>query len=377
MLIRSIDAVGLDYQIPKEKVYGSAVGIATKRQSTLIRIRTDEGIEGIGDSKAPVGLIGGSLELLKAAFIGTDILDRDIVFTRLLNRQYHNGLQGPMITAYSGLNIAMLDALGKGLGLPVCKLIGGMARREVTAYATGGYITRHPESEFESQLERIRGYGLQTAKIKIGLGTASDEARVAAARRTLGEEMVLAVDANANYTTDLALESMRRISPYRIQWYEEPLKPYDYRGYAHLRSRAPMAISAGEAHHLSFDFLRLIENGCIDIAQPAVAGCGGLDEARRIADLCRLYSVRVLPAAWSSAVGLAAAVHFAASLPPNPHSEFEPIPQMVEYDVGENPLRDEILAEPLRPSGGKFTVSDAPGLGIELNEDAVRRYAVA
>lgn len=375
MKIRSIDALGLEWEVPKASIYGSAVGLTPRRQATLVRIRTDEGIEGIGDSRSPVALVRACLEALKAAFIGTDILDRDITFTRLLNRQYHNGLQGPLIAAYSGLNIAMLDALGKGLGLPVCKLIGGMARREVTAYATGGYVTAQPAG-FEQQLEKIRASGLSAAKIKIGTGIAADEARVEQARRFLGEEMVLAVDANANYTADLALESMRRVSQYRVQWYEEPLKPYDYRGYAHLRRCAPMAISAGEAHYLAFDFLRLLENGCIDIAQPAVCVCGGLDEARRIAELCRLYSVRVLPAAWSSGVGLAAAVHFAASLPPSPHSEFEPVPQMVEYDVGENPLRDEILAEPLRLRGGKFTIGDGPGLGVALNEDALRRYSV-
>ncbi|MSQ73728.1 MAG: mandelate racemase/muconate lactonizing enzyme family protein, partial [Betaproteobacteria bacterium] len=181
---------------------------------------------------------------------------------------------------------------------------------------------------------------------------------------------------NANYSADVALESMRRIAPYRIAWYEEPLKPHDYRGYAHLRAQGMIPVATGEAHHSAHDFLRLLENGCIDIAQPAVCACGGLDEARRIAELCRLYNTRIVPAAWSSGVGLVAALHFAASLPPNPHSEFEPVPQLLEYDVGENPLRDEILAEPLRITNGKIAVPDTPGLGLSLNEEAVRRYTV-
>lgn len=376
MKIESIEAVGLAFELPPDRVYGSAVGMHPRRQVTLIRLRTEDGIEGIGDARAPVGLVRAHLELLKPAFVGTDICDRDVIFTRLLNRMYHLGRQGPLIAAYSGLNIAMLDALGKGLGLPVCKLIGGMARREVSAYATGGHFTRR-ETDLVHQMEAIRALGVIGAKLKIGKGVASDEARVATARKVLGDDMFLAVDTNANYTTDVALESMRRIAPYRIEWFEEPLKPHDYRGYTHLRSRAPMPIAAGEAHHMALDFLRLLENNCIDIAQPAVCACGGLDEARRIAELCRLYSVRIVPAAWSSGVGLAAAVHFAASLPPNPHSEFEPVPQLVEYDVGDNPLRDEILTEPLRLQGGKIAVSEAPGLGITLAEDAVRHYMVS
>lgn len=377
MKIRTFEAVGLEYHVPDDRAYGSASGIHTRRQVTLIRLRTEDGIEGIGEARAPPGLVRANLELMKPAFVGTDILDRDVTFMRLLNRAYHLGLQGPLIVAYSGLNIAMLDALGKSRGLPVCKLIGGMARREVTGYATGGYITRNPEADFQAQLEAIRVVGTVAAKIKIGLGAASDEARVAAARRYLGDEVMLAVDANSNYSVDLALQSMRRIEPYRIAWFEEPLKPHDYQGYAALRARAPIAISAGEAHHMAFDFHRLLAGGCIDIAQPAVCACGGMDEARRIADLCRLYGARLVLSAWASGVGLAAAVQFAASLAPNPHSEFEPVPQLVEYDVGENPLRDGVLAEPLRLRNGRFSVSDAPGLGISLNEDVIRRYAIA
>lgn len=375
MKIKSIEAVGLAYELPPERMYGSAVGFHPRRQVTLIRLRTEDGIEGIGDARGPVGLVRANLELLKTVFIGTDIHDRDVIYTRLMNRLYHLGLQGPLLVAYSGLNIAMVDALGKGLGLPVCKLIGGMARREVSAYATGGHYSKH-ESYFADQMEKIRALGVAGAKIKIGMGPASDEARVAIARKMLGEDMFLAVDPNANYSADVALESMRRIAPYRIAWYEEPLKPHDYRGYAHLRAQGMIPVATGEAHHSAHDFLRLLENGCIDIAQPAVCACGGLDEARRIAELCRLYNTRIVPAAWSSGVGLVAALHFAASLPPNPHSEFEPVPQLLEYDVGENPLRDEILAEPLRITNGKIAVPDTPGLGLSLNEEAVRRYTV-
>jgi D-galactarolactone cycloisomerase len=375
MKIRSIEAIGLAYELPRERMYGSTVGIHPRRQVTLIRVRTEDGVEGIGDARAPAGLVRANLELLKAAFIGTNLLDREIVFQRLLNRMYHLGLQGPLIVAYSGLNIALLDALGKTVGLPVCRLIGGMARKRVAVYATGGHLTGR-ESDLVPQMEGIRAMGVAGAKIKIGLSPESDAARVATARRVLGDAMFLAVDPNANYTADVALDSMRRIAPHRIAWYEEPLKPHDYRGYAHLRSRALMPVATGEAHHMLHDFQRLIEGGCIDIAQPAVCACGGLDEARKIAELCRLNSIRIVPAAWSSGVGLVAALHFAAAIPPYPHSDLEPAAQLLEYDVGENPLRDDILERPLKIREGAIDVPDAPGLGLALNEEAVRRYTV-
>jgi D-galactarolactone cycloisomerase len=375
MKIQSIQAVGIAYEIPAERAYGSAVGLHQRRQFTLIRLRTDDGIEGIGDARAPVSVVRAHLDVLKSKFIGTDINDREIIFARLLNQLYHFGRQGPLTVAYSGLNIAMLDALGKARSIPVSQVMGGSARGEVAAYATGGHLTRR-EADLVGQLERIKALGVAGAKIKIGLGPESDEMRVATARRILGDDMFLAVDANANYTCDVAVDSMRRMAPHNIAWFEEPLRPYDYRGYSYLRARAMMPIAAGEAHHMIFDFKRLLEGLCLDIAQPAVCGCGGLDEARRIADLCRLFGIRVIPAAWSSGVGLMAAIHFAASIPAYPHADTEPAPQFVEYDASENPLRDEILQEPVKLLGGKIAVSDKPGLGVNLNEDAVRFYQV-
>jgi D-galactarolactone cycloisomerase len=373
--IRAIEVLGLAHRLAAGKAYGSARALQPRRVSTLVRVRTEEGVDGVGESQAPYPLVRAQLDLWRPYFVGADIHDRDAIFLGLLNRSYHMGLHGPLIASYSGLNIAMLDALGKALGVPVCKLIGGTARTEVKAYATGVYITEQPERDLAPQLEAIRSQGFSAAKIKIGLGPRSDEARTAAARRALGDDTLLMVDANGNYTVDLALESMRRIAGQGIHWYEEPLPPQDYAGYRDLRPRAPVALSAGEAHYMAYDFQRLLEGRCIDVAQPTVAACGGLDEARRIADLCRLHNVRVVPAAWGSGVGLAAALHFAASLPSHPHSVAAPVPQMVEYDVGENALRDELLAEPLRPKQGVLALPQAPGLGITLDESALKRFA--
>jgi D-galactarolactone cycloisomerase len=375
MKIKSIEVIGLACKLTPGRVYGSAVGLHSQRRASLIRLRTEDGIEGIGDARAPVGLVRAAIELMKPAFIGSNLHDRETVFNRILNTTYHLGNQGAVIAAYSGLNIAMLDAVGKGVGLPVCKLLGGMVRSEVPVYATGGHYTLNSAADLPPQMEELCALGVAGVKIKIGMGVDSDAERAAVARRIVGDDIFLAVDANANYTADVALESMRRMAPYRIAWFEEPLKPHDYAGYSYLRSRALMPLSAGEAHHMAHDFLRLLKGQCVDIAQPAVCACGGLDEARRIAELCRLYGARVVPAAWSSGVGLMAAIHFAASLPPHPHTAgVEPQPQYVEFDAEENPLLNEILTEPIRIQNGTFAVSDVPGLGIALNEDAVRHY---
>lgn len=377
MNVHAIELIGLEYRFAEEEAYGSSRALTAKRQAALVTVRTDDGIEGIGEAHAPLGPVRASLELIKPHFLGTDIHDREVVWSKIVNRLYHFGDENALVAAYSGLNLAMLDALGKSLGLPVCKLLGGMARSELIAYASDGYITRRPQQDLQRQLESISRLGFPGAKIKIGLGPAVDEARVAAARAILGDRIALMVDANGNYTEELALESMRRIAPYGIAWFEEPLPPQDFRGYAHLRTRAPMPVAAGEAHNSVYAFHRLLQGGCVDIAQPNVCSCGGLDQARRIADLCRLYNVRVIPNVWDSAVGLAAAVQFVAALPPYPESDHAPVPYWFEYDLSANPLRDELLVDAIVPKDGVIRVSEAPGLGIALNPETLRRYAVS
>jgi D-galactarolactone cycloisomerase len=182
------------------------------------------------------------------------------------------------------------------------------------------------------------------------------------------------VDSNGNYTVDLALDSMRRIEKHRIAWYEEPLPPLDFRGYAELRARAPMPIATGEALYTAHDFHRLAEVRGADILQPDLSLCGGLGQARRIADIARLEHLRLSPHVWGSAVGLAAACHFVAALGVYPHSDNIPAPVLVEYDLGENPLRDAILKKPLRPVAGEIALPDGPGLGIELDEAALAAF---
>jgi D-galactarolactone cycloisomerase len=110
------------------------------------------------------------------------------------------------------------------------------------------------------------------------------------------------------------------------------------------------------------------------VAQPDLTLCGGLDQAKAIAMLCQLHNVRFSPHVWGSGVGLAAAVHFVAALPGYPHTDNVPAPCLIEYDVSDNPLRDEVLAKPLKPVNGRLAVPAGPGLGIELDRKAIKRF---
>ncbi len=374
--IRDIRLIPLAYRMPELRAYGMARALVTERGCNLVEVETEDGVVGIGEAWGPAKPTAGYLELIKPAYIGRELYDRERIWSDLISRRYHLGLQNQMTACASGINIAIYDALGKTLGLPVCKLLGGLGRDRVPVYASDGYLTGDPENQLPEQLERIAEQAFPGAKFKIGLNPKSDEERVRLARDILGDDALLLVDVNGNYTVDLALESMRRIAPYGIHYYEEPLPPQDFRGYELLAARAPIPVATGEALYTIWDFNRLIAARAVDVVQPDITLCGGLDEAKAIALLCRLNNLRFSPHVWGSGVGLAAAVHLVAALPDYPHTDNIPAATLIEYDVGDNPLRDQILTKPLRPVNGRIAVPEAPGLGIELDPEGIKRFRV-
>ena len=183
------------------------------------------------------------------------------------------------------------------------------------------------------------------------------------------------VDINTNYTLDLAKASLAALAPHRISWVEEPLSPQDIVGYELLQRCSPVPVATGEALYTVFDFQRLFERRAVDVVQPDLTLCGGFWQARRIADLAELHHIRLSPHVWGSGIGLAAAVHFVASRPPFPQAQNAPWPTLVEYDVGENPMREGLLKNPLLARNGLIEVPSGPGLGIEIDWDVVARYA--
>lgn len=375
--IRDLRLIALDYALPEVKAYGMARALTSRRQAGLIEVETDDGVVGIGEAWGPPKVTAAYLELLRGYYLGRELYDHELIWHDVVGRHYHLGIQNQLVTCMGGLNVAIWDALGKTLDVPLCKLLGGKARDRIPVYASGGYLTRDPDNQLAAQLERVAGGNYPGFKIKIGLSPRSDVERIGLAREIIGPEPLLLVDVNGNYTVDMTLESMRRTERYDVHYYEEPLAPQDYEGYRRLGQRASVAVAAGEAHYTAFDFKRLIETGGVDVLQPDITLCGGLDQARQIWQLGAQAGLRLSPHVWGSAVGLAAAVHFMAALPAYPHTDNLPFPALMEYDVGWNALRDELLTTPLQAVDGHVRVPEGPGLGIELDSGALARFRLA
>jgi D-galactarolactone cycloisomerase len=148
------------------------------------------------------------------------------------------------------------------------------------------------------------------------------------------------------------------------------------RGYAELRARSPIPIAAGEAFQTAHTFKRFTDARALDILQPTVTSCGGFGQARAVATLAALENLRISPSGWGGAITIMASAHFAASIPVNPHIDNVPYPILLEFDVGENPLRDRLVVEPIWPTAGGLVLPKSPGLGLTLDPDGIEALRV-
>ena len=376
MKIRTIEPIPLRYEVPEP--YGSARGMSAARVTCLVRLESDEGLIGVGEAYGPPLVVAAHVRELAPLFLGQDPFDRERGWAEAVNGRYHWGRTGPHIGALSGIETACWDLMGKAVGRPAAKLLGGWNRDAVTAYGSTGYFTEAPDG-FRRQVERAAAEGFRRLKIKCGAGVADDLARIDLAFEIGGHDLELLVDLNGNYTADLALRLCRELEGRRIGWLEEPVPPEDLNGYARLREGTTVPLAGGEAEALRVGFRDLITRRLVDVVQPDVTSCGGLGEARAIVQMAQTWNVRFSPHVWGGAVALAASLQLCAAVPLYPHAPHttrEAVPILFEYDRGPNALREELLTQPFAVSGDRISIPTGPGLGVEVNWDTVERYRI-
>jgi D-galactarolactone cycloisomerase len=239
--IVSLEFTPLQYVLPPEQAYGMARGLNFRRTVALVTVTADDGSTGYGEALGPLAPIREYLLLLRPFFLGRSIFDFELVAAGIYNRLYHFGVQGHHTACLSAINVALHDAIGKSLGVPVHDLIGGKSADRIPCYATTGYLTNDPNNDFEAQLEQIDKTRFAGVKIKIGVSPRSDLERVRVARRILGDDILLMVDINGNYTPDIALESLRAIAPFGIhfRWDQSAIEARSFSARAMLSSFVP------------------------------------------------------------------------------------------------------------------------------------------
>ncbi len=349
-----------------------------ERVGMVCEIETDSGLVGWGDAYGPPLPVASVIrEFYAPRLIGESALGGDVIWLDLYNALRDHGQRGLAIQALSAIDIALWDLRGKHFGVPVHVLMGGPVRRDVQAYATGLYRRSDKRAENHALLRNeAAAYldaGFAAMKTKVGFGFGDDLALVELLRETIGDKAALMVDANHGYGTPEALRLAKAIEPFDIAWFEEPVVPEDLEGYRELRQKTTIPIAGGECSFTRHDFRRIMEARAMDIIQPDTCSCGGLSEARRIADMAWAYGLRHIPHVWGTGIGLAAALQLLAVLPASAPG-FGAAGPLLEYDATPHPFRQDLLAEPIKVAGGRAQVPQGPGLGIEVRRDVLEKW---
>ena len=339
---------------------------------TLIAVHTDTGMVGLGSVFTNDDLVRASLALLQPLYVGESALEPERVSEKLHQNMFWLGRGGSITHTISGIDIALWDLLGKATGQSVGRLLGGRYRERVQPYAS---LLMQEPAKMRDSLLAVKAQGFRAFKIGWGPfgrnSAAIDEAIVKAAREAIGPDCRLMVDAGGSdaYWSNgykWALNAARMLASYDVYWFEEPLQPDALEDYILLREHSPIAIAGGEVLTRRQSFQPWLQARAFDIVQPDVTKVGGISEERRIAWMAQDHGVRFIPHGWNTAVGLAADLQLASAFPAT---------DLVEYLTGSPFIDDITIGGWQLDADGMLSIPTQPGLGLELDPDAIARYS--
>lgn len=344
---------------------------AQENLHTLIEIEADDGTTGIGSCFTSGMLVAGAVELLWPLLRGESAIEAERVSEKLRQSSFWQGRGGSVEHAISGIDIALWDLLGKTCGQPVSRLLGGNYRSRIKPY--GSILFDEPE-KLREHLQSVVARGFKAIKMgwrPFGRREASfDEKIVRLARDTVGPDVDLMVDAGGSeqfwpHRLNWARRTAEMLAKYNIVWFEEPLAPDDLEGYIELTRSSPVPIAGGEVLTRRQAFLPWLERRAVDFVQPDSTKNGGITESRRIAWMAQDYHVHFVSHGWNTAIGVAADLQLAASLP-NAH--------YVEY-LTPCAYIDDVTREPfILDREGYLEIPDRPGLGVTIDPDKLARF---
>ena len=346
------------------------------RTACLVEIVADDGTSGWGECFGPAALNAAIVAAYARRLLGVDPLNTEAIWQDLYGAYRDQGQKGLAISALSGVDIALWDLKGRHFGMPIHRLLGGPLRTSVRAYATGTYRVDEGDP-LEYIVDEVAGYvgqGFHAVKLKIGFNVDADVALIRAVRRRIGPRPRLMLDANHGFDAVEAIALGRAVADQNIDWFEEPVIPEDLASYREVRRGQPIPVAGGECEYTRWGFRDVLTTRSMDIIQPDTCAAGGISECKKIADMAAAFGVRYIPHVWGTGIALAASLQLLALLPHSPLRR-TPLEPLLEFDRSEHPFRQAVLARPIEHLGGVVQIPDGPGLGIEINRNALREFA--
>ncbi|MDR1534555.1 MAG: mandelate racemase/muconate lactonizing enzyme family protein [Planctomycetota bacterium] len=374
---------------PLERPMFDAINKNTFRKQMLVKIHTDAGLVGYGDSAFVTA--GGTPrvermvieEEIAPRLIGQDPLRIERLWQMSYTRSFQHGRGGIFFCAMGGVDIALWDILGKAAGLPLYRILGGYSNR-IKAYASGGFYGE--DKSTDDLVDEVKGYlarGFRAVKIKVGwndtpmnpsglnplpykkLTLREDLDRVQAVRAAIGPDIALMVDANCAWDLHTALKMGREFDKLGVSFFEEPLRPDYWRESAILADKLDADIAGYETERQVVRYAQLIESRAVDHVQPDPSYAGGISECKKIADLAYAHNIQYSPHVIANKLVLAVGAHLLGGV----YNA-----GLLEVDGTPNPLRS-VVKNQLEPDAeGYVNIPESPGLGVELDEGEIGRF---
>lgn len=368
-----------------------------------VKISTDAGVTGIGEcvhgGKQAIAII----QYLEQKFIGRDPFAIDALFEEMRRGHvFDGGTGGALITALTGIELALWDLKGKALKVPVYELLGGKFRNKIWMYCDCQVDPGMEFSEIEEVVHGVLEKGFTALKVDLDIGaysagripvdadtqvltlkegtfskdrfnhTAMEREHermlqvVDMVTRAAGKDVAVAADVHTRLDVPSAIRLVRDLDKYHLLWLEEPVPPENIDAMREVKAHSTTPICAGENLYLRFGFRDLLEKQAVDIIMPDLPKCGGLSDGRKIANLAELYYIPFAPHNVSSPIGTMASAHVCASVP-----NF----LVLEWHWNERPYWSTIIKEKEDIiKGGYIEMTDKPGIGVELDEEVARQY---
>lgn len=372
LTITKVETFSLQHKLAKG--IGPSVASTTTRDTLLVKLSTDSGLVGWGET-ADVGGTRGIIEgHLKKVLLGKNPLEHRKLWAEMWAPNFGDG------RAVAGCDIALHDLRGKALGLSIADLYGGRRRDKVLGYAAAmNYVDGvRPEDQHPAEAAALAKQGFRAMKIRTGrYGHKRDLGVMEKIRDAVGPDVKLLTDGNGAFTLPQAVKFGKELERLDFYCFEEPLpQSPNYAGYDELTRSLDIAVAGGEVLDSRATAREHIVKRSFDIIQADISLCGGIAEVLFISEMARLFGIQALPHCWAGAIVIAASLQLNSLLAPHFQGFSGGDEPMMEFDVYENPFRTEITPWKFDLKNGYFDVPTGPGLGIEINEEVVKKYFV-